>query len=169
MLQKNSFYYGNILIVVQNRVDRQWGVFRFSPSDLVEGVVIKIGIVTPSPTERYRCRKSLWFRNTWTIRYDKGCKGRCGRSGFGGCDCFRNNRLLYVFWHKDIKKNSILSCSTPEYLAIFILSMLFSTLFIVIGPNGLVRSFREAVVLNTPLENEEIGEGSLKKKPKGKK
>ena len=47
--------------------------------------------------------------------------------------------------------------------------MLFSTLFIVIGPNGLVRSFREAVVLNTPLENEEIGEGSLKKKPKGKK
>ena len=77
---------------------------------------------------------------------------------------------FYMFFDIKILKRIVsFLCSTPEYLAIFILSMLFSTLFIVIGPNGLVRSFREAVVLNTPLENEEIGEGSLKKKPNGKK
>lgn len=52
-------------------------------------------------------------------------------------------------------------CNTPEYLAIFIISMLFSTIFIVVGPKGLVENFKEAVALNTPLENDEISENSL--------
>ena len=52
-------------------------------------------------------------------------------------------------------------CNTPEYLAIFIISMLFSTIFIVVGPKGLVENSKEAVALNTPLENDEISENSL--------
>ena len=46
-------------------------------------------------------------------------------------------------------------------MEIFIISMLFSTIFIVVGPKGLVENFKEAVALNTPLENDEISENSL--------
>lgn len=52
-------------------------------------------------------------------------------------------------------------CNTPEYLAIFIISMLFSTIFIVVGPRGLVENFKEIAALNKPLENDEITESSL--------
>ncbi|MEE0859665.1 MAG: diacylglycerol kinase family protein [Acutalibacteraceae bacterium] len=59
-------------------------------------------------------------------------------------------------------------CNTPEYLAVFIISMLFSILFIIIGPRGIVDNIKNAVELRRELkkEDEEISENINKKEDK---
>ena len=44
-------------------------------------------------------------------------------------------------------------CNTPEYLTVFILSMLVSIVFIVVGPNKLVENIKERSELRQQLDN----------------
>lgn len=59
-------------------------------------------------------------------------------------------------------------CNTPEYLAVFIISMLFSVLFVIIGPKGIVDNIKSAIELRRELkkENEEISENKTVKEEK---
>jgi len=56
-------------------------------------------------------------------------------------------------------------CNSPEYLAIFVLSLLFSTLFIIIGPKGIVDNVHSMVELRRELKNsdEDISENPEEK------
>lgn len=60
-----------------------------------------------------------------------------------------------LFWDTKILWKIIsYLCNTPEYLTIFIMSMLASILFVVVGPKGLVNNMREAVRLRRELKKD---------------
>lgn len=62
---------------------------------------------------------------------------------------------LLIFWDTDVIWTIIsIMCNTPEYLTIFILSMLLSTLFVIIGPKGIVNNINAFVELKKALKNE---------------
>lgn len=60
-----------------------------------------------------------------------------------------------IFWDTKILWNIVSClCNTPEYLTIFIISILVSILFVVVGPKGIVNNIREAVRLRREFKQE---------------
>lgn len=63
---------------------------------------------------------------------------------------------VLIFWDTEILWGIISSlCYSPEGLTIFILTLLASTIFIVVGPKELVDSIKTMVELRRELENED--------------
>lgn len=62
---------------------------------------------------------------------------------------------VMMFWEPDILWEIIASlCYSPESLTIFILSLLASTVFVVVGPEELVDSIKTMIELKKELEND---------------
>ncbi len=62
---------------------------------------------------------------------------------------------VLLFWDTDILLGIISSlCYSPEGLAVFIITLLISTLFIVVGPNEMVNSVTTVIELEHELEKD---------------
>ncbi len=70
---------------------------------------------------------------------------------------------VLMFWDVQVLWSIISSlCNSPEYLAVFILSLLVSTLFIIIGPKGIVDNIHSMVELRREMKTENEEEKHLK-------
>lgn len=72
---------------------------------------------------------------------------------------------ILIFWDTDILWTIIsIMCNTPEYLTIFILSILVSILFIIIGPKGIVNNIKAFVEFKKSLKNEDTLSENIEEK-----
>ena len=70
---------------------------------------------------------------------------------------------VLLFWDTEVLWNIVsYLCNSPEYLAIFVLSLLISALFVLIGPKGIVDNVHSIVELKREMKQEEA---EAEKKP----